>query len=449
MPNDKQKIGGKLINTGSKSCILKPNLPCKNSNESPNDKKISKIVFGEKSKEYTENETKINHIIKEIPGYKDWSLVFDKMCKPPLFDEAKKIDKGLYDCIGDPSVEESTVKLKGNLNTKKRDLFNKHSIMLVGDYGGVTLDAYFEKLMNDSEDFDPILFDYKFLVLMDKLKYIFIGLHVMRDNKISHLDVKPDNIILDEKYFKFIDFGISAEYKNLKHFRRRANIESKSTRLYLWYPAEFLFSQESKQSLTSIKQIINKDYDNFKTNSVEYKEIQRDSFSFSNQVGSRDGELHLKKLIDKYLSKSWDIDFEHMIKDIDVYSLGMIIPYLFYKNNLLYRIKDSKILIRFFSLFDFMTRYYFKNRIHIGEARILYEGLLNKYYIKDYTTFKKKTSILRKKWVLLQRKLDKKGLNKKYKEIKRKKKTIKLNKNSDKNLNKKKTKKKSKFSKKK
>ena len=32
MPNDKQKIGGKLINTGSKSCILKPNLPCKNSN---------------------------------------------------------------------------------------------------------------------------------------------------------------------------------------------------------------------------------------------------------------------------------------------------------------------------------------------------------------------------------------------------------------------------------
>ena len=47
----------------------------------------------------------------------------------------------------------------------------------------------------------------------------------------------------------------------------------------------------------------------------------------------------------KYSSKSWDIDFENMIKDIDVYSLGMIIPYLFYKNNLLYSIKDSKILI--------------------------------------------------------------------------------------------------------
>ena len=41
-------------------------------------------------------------------------------------------------------------------------------------------------------------------------------------------------------------------------------------------------------------------------------------------------EKHFKKLINKYSSKDWNIDLENMIKSIDVYSLGMIMPVLFY-----------------------------------------------------------------------------------------------------------------------
>ena len=77
-----------------------------------------------------------------------------------------------------------------------------------------------------------------------------------------------------------------------------------------------------------------------------------------------------------------------MIKSIDVYfALGMIMPVLFYDKRITERVRHSKILIRFFELFDLMTRPYFRDRIHIGEARVLYEGLLNKYYISDYKTF--------------------------------------------------------------
>ena len=112
---NKIKRGGKMIATGSNSCILKPNLNCKDKKQKISEKKISKIVFGKKSKEYTKIENDINKIIKKMPGYTDWSLIFDELCQPPLFDDAKKIDKGLYDCIGDPSVEESTIKLKGNI----------------------------------------------------------------------------------------------------------------------------------------------------------------------------------------------------------------------------------------------------------------------------------------------------------------------------------------------
>ena len=56
-----------------------------------------------------------------------------------------------------------------------------------------------------------------------------------------------------------------------------------------------------------------------------------------------------------------------MIKSIDVYSLGMIMPVLFYDKKITERVRHSKILIRFFSLFDLMTRLYFRNR-YIGEC---------------------------------------------------------------------------------
>ena len=82
--------GGSLLATGSSSCIVKPSIPCKGKKTPRNDKKISKIVFGKKSKEYTDREKEIDDVIRKIPGYKEWSLIFDDLCKPPLFDQAKK-----------------------------------------------------------------------------------------------------------------------------------------------------------------------------------------------------------------------------------------------------------------------------------------------------------------------------------------------------------------------
>ena len=99
------KEGGGLLATGSSSCIIKPNIPCKNKKSPISDKKISKIVFGKKSKEYTNREKGIDDIIKKIPGYKDWSLVFDEICKPPSFDDAVKIDEELYDCLGMSGID--------------------------------------------------------------------------------------------------------------------------------------------------------------------------------------------------------------------------------------------------------------------------------------------------------------------------------------------------------
>ena len=360
--------GGELLATGSSSCVIRPNISCKGKKSLRNKKKISKIVFGKKSEEYTKSEKHIDDIIKKIPDYKNWSLIFNEICKPLPFNESKKIDKGLYDCIGDPSVE-----LHGNNNSKKRELFDKHSIMLVGDYGGETLEKYFEdQFDNPDENIKNI--EIKFLNFMKKLDKLFNGLVQLKNNEISHLDVKPNNIVLknNNDHFRFIDFGLSAEYKNLKHFKQRAKNEENTKRIYLYYPPEFLFSQSSIKDLKKLEIFLkSKSFEDFRNHSNTYKTI----YNFFD----RDAPRSILNIINNYLDKKWTPNFNKLIMKIDVYSLGIIIPILFYNNDLLDRVKESEMLKNFFSLFSLMTVPLYIYRIDIENAYILYKGLIEKF----------------------------------------------------------------------
>ena len=58
---------------------------------------------------------------------------------------------------------------------KKREIYDKNSIMLIGDYGGVTLEQYFNESMKDLTDITEI--ENKFLEIIDKMKYIFLGIY--------------------------------------------------------------------------------------------------------------------------------------------------------------------------------------------------------------------------------------------------------------------------------
>lgn len=360
--------GGALLATGSSSCIIKPNLPCKGKKTARNKNKISKIVFGKKSKEYTTSEKKIDDIIKKIPNSNEWSLIFDELCKPLSFDEAKKIEKGLYDCIGDPSVE-----LHGNNNSKKREIFDKNSIMLSGDYGGETLENYFERQFEDPDE-NIKQIEIKFLDFMGKLGKLFNGLVELKNNDISHLDVKPNNIVIkdDNSNFKFIDFGLSAKYSNLKHFKNRAINEANTKRIYLYYPPEFLFSQSAEKDLKDMgTKLEKKPFEDFRNHANTYKTVYK--------LFNRDAKLSLTNIFNNYLDKAWVPDFNSLITKLDVYSLGMLLPILFYNNELLGRIKESEMLQNFFSLFDLMTVPLYIFRIDIENAHILYKGLMEKF----------------------------------------------------------------------
>ena len=371
-------IGGELLATGSSSCIIKPSIPCKGKKTPRNNKKISKIVFGKKSKEYTKLEKHIDDILDKIPNNGDWRLDLNYVCKPPNFKDSVKIDEEIYECLGDSS----------NFNNKSKiNQFDKNSIMLVGDYGGQTMESYFENLFdNPKENIKNI--EKKFLDFMMKLDKLFYGLVQLKNNKLSHLDIKSNNIVItnNKSNFKFIDFGLSAEYKNLKHFKKRAYTEAHSKRMYLYYPPEFLYSQNSDEEL---KELIN----DLETKSFESIKKYLNIYKIIYNFFDRDAKLSMVNILRNYLDPVWKSDFTKIITKVDVYSLGILIPLLFHNNEILERVKESDMLKEFFSLLSLMTTPLYIYRIDIENAYILYKGLMEKFSKKkSKKTFKKKSN---------------------------------------------------------
>ena len=374
-------IGGDLLATGSSSCIIKPSIPCKGKKTPRNSKKISKIVFGKKSKEYTKLEKHIDDILDNIPNNEDWRLDLNYVCKPPGFKDSVKIDEEIYECLGDAS----------DFNNKSKiNQFDKNSIMLVGDYGGQTMEEYFENLFdNPTENIKNI--EKKFLDFMIKLDKLFYGLVQLKNNKISHLDIKSNNIVIkdNKSNFKFIDFGLSFKYKNLKHFKKRAYTEAHTKRMYLYYPPEFLYSQSSDKEL---KELIN----DLETKSFEFIKKYSDIYKIIYNFFDRDAKLSMINILTNYLDPVWKSDFTRIITKVDVYSLGILIPLLFHNNEILERVKESDMLKEFFSLFSLMSSPLYIYRIDIENAYILYKGLIEKFSKKTSKKTLKKKSVRKK-----------------------------------------------------
>ena len=59
--------GGKLIGTGSSSCVFNPNFPC-NQNNQTNKERISKLLYHRDAKELMDYEKKQSKLISKIKG---------------------------------------------------------------------------------------------------------------------------------------------------------------------------------------------------------------------------------------------------------------------------------------------------------------------------------------------------------------------------------------------
>ena len=348
-------LGGELLATGSSSCIFNPNFPCKR-NGIVDDERISKIIYNPGAKEESQHEKKMNEAIQKIRGYSSWAIIFDQFCKPFPKDVLSTYDKrGIDNCFDSESDDLD-------------DEFDMNSYMMNGIYGGETLDDYFMNMFEDKQMSVPQR-DKQFLKLMRMMEPLFLGLKRMSEKKIVHNDIKPNNIVVHDGVFKYIDFGLSGKVSNKKHFQQRSLDELRSNRIYMYYPLEYLLYYATKQQLDDELQRMN----------TKYVRNNYDLLENIHSIFGRDTFTIYHETVDQIRNKK--INQTKMIKSIDTYSLGILIPMLFLRSEVIGAIQEgSPLMDDFYSLFGVMTSTFLPNiRITAENAYKQFKQLLNKY----------------------------------------------------------------------
>ncbi len=375
------QIGGELIGSGSFGCVFHPALKCENQTTIHGDM-VSKIFFGDDSKESANEEIKVDKLIKKIQGYQEWSYIWDKNCLPQKFEKIIKTDHNIIKCLDEHHINEST--------------FNKNRRMLQGLYAGKPFSIILENKFKNGSFTNKKKFISYFYDIIRLMKPLFLGLIKLYDNKLSHSDIKTDNIMVDTQGCKYIDFGLSAKITNHKFYKFRSMSEFLSDRIYPPYPYEFIYLFADKNVLHDEKE--EKKYDVYRDLHDRYQLVHETMFN-------RDKLKHyLFSLIDRCMENDISKEKHNIISLMDTYSLGILFPLFLVrtakKQN---KIKQIKKLIQdpaikpFINLFKDMCDPDHYNRIKPHDAYKRYLELEKLYLLTNNTANKMKKNKRTKK----------------------------------------------------
>ena len=335
------KKGGDLIGKGAYGCVFNVEFPCKSNKLSKRGNNyISKIFFHKKAVKEAKSEFDLNKLIYKIKDHTNWCVLWKRICRPHSYREIYKHDKKITECLK-----------KSGLTIEQ---FNKRSAMLIGQYGGKSLEKIFEiemKKIKNKNDFVSF-----FLKTMKRMLPLFEGIKSLKNNGITHSDIKRGNIVLDGNSFKMIDFGLAYRITDNEEYSKRSNIQYFDDRIYTPYPIDFVYTHTNKnqENVDRTAYLNNETKKNFD----EYLDIHQIFFKRDNIVNK----------ITEFL-KNVKVDKKNIIKTLDVYSTGYIIPKAFYNDLYLSQITLDDIgeyvedpsIKPFITLFKDMTRETFFN----------------------------------------------------------------------------------------
>src|SRR5665647_1215494 len=165
-----------LIGKGRYGCVYKPPIPCKYLHNLDKKYKNDVMKIADMSLLVNVKEEEISLRIREIdPGLTYFVPSTGDKC---LLDED---DESLLEC---PAF----------VKKKRHQLYRGIYIK----YGGITLREYLYKYQVDVS------------TTWTWMQHLAKGIKLLHDNGIVHLDIKPDNIVVDDEMnLRIIDFGLS------------------------------------------------------------------------------------------------------------------------------------------------------------------------------------------------------------------------------------------------
>jgi len=368
----REQLGGTLIGQGSFGCVFKPALRCPGKKEE-DDSIVSKVFFGEDSHKDSNEELRLDVLIRNIKGNKQWSHIWDKGCKPYAYDKLYKVE---------PDIE---VCLEGN-NVSEHE-YNKYRKMLQGPDAGTPLLNKMMKEFTPSVLNNKAQFRHTFMDLMVLMKPLFLGLKDMYNTGVSHNDIKDDNIMVDKDGCKYIDFGLASEYTNKVFYEKRSKSEFIHDRIYPPYPYEYIYLYASLEVLE----------DEYSDRLVKVYRGAHDRYVLIHEkIFNRNTTINLNNLILRYID---GMEKNQIIKPanrrillslIDTYSLGMLIPSCLCKlakkhgkMNKLKNMLHNEPVKSFIALFKHMTEPDYFNRIYPIDAYDKYLEL-EKIYLSEH-----------------------------------------------------------------
>ena len=210
-----------VIGQGTYGCVLKPSLECKQKTTIDYNKKVSKILHSTDAKKEMLEYSKVSKADKKNDFY---------LGKP------HKCNLADIDALSTSAVEECKI------GAEVLDDIENYNLIVMDD-GGDNLANYTDNMRNWSRSEMSTENCEKFLLEIPRL---LKGLKLFLDNDLIHFDLKPQNIVYNEKTgrLNFIDFGMM---KNRSAVKADAEKNACHSAFFHWsYPWELQFINKKK-----------------------------------------------------------------------------------------------------------------------------------------------------------------------------------------------------------
>jgi len=184
-----QQVGGKLIGSGTYKCAVRPPITCGDTPYRYEEDPQNYVTLITTEVEAAAEKALYDDIIRHIDPLGDFTLPILRMCPISELDPTDGSAEELKEC----NIQGTTYPFRG-------------LYLLISKYGGHPIDS--EEILTKFSD--------NVVAIFTNFKTLFTGLIKIQESGRAHMDIKPANILLNERFeYYIIDFGLTRKMDDI------------------------------------------------------------------------------------------------------------------------------------------------------------------------------------------------------------------------------------------